>query len=243
MLTELSPTLTHSTVAVKPDELLLQKGSWVRFTKAWGQDQAWAADKTFEVVNDPLVVKYPISRKVPTGHYADLDLSNLVNPVGGTMPAINASFSWQMYPVQTYNLYQISVGFKRGDYFVQTYIPASKFIYTVGASVIYPDMNSTIWRYLGAKYPKDSPAESPVWYLYTMWNMVPIILRLYCDGPDYDKMTLEFKINKCQLAEINLRTVAAQLQMDTADLRVTSELKRIHDKALLLPYYTEMVGY
>jgi hypothetical protein len=223
MLTELSPTLTRATVAVKPEDLLLKKGSWVKFTKSWAGDQLWAANNTFEVINEPLIVRYPISRKAPTGHYCNLDLSNLVNP-SSTTPAATANFSWQMYPVQTNALYQIAVGFKPGNYWVQTYIPSNKYIYTVGSTSIYPDVNSSIWRYLGVKYPKDSPEESPVWFLYTLWNMVPIILRLYCDGPDYDKMTLVFKLNKCQLAPKKL---------------TESEQSR----ALLIEYYTDLVGF
>jgi hypothetical protein len=223
MLTELSPTLARSTTAVKPDELLLKKGSWVQFTKAWGGDQEWAAGKCFEVINDPLVVKYPISRRAPTGHYCDLDLSNLVNPASTTPPATQI-FSWQMYPVQKSVLYQIAVGLKSGNYWVQTYIPAAKFIYTMGATSIFPDTASPIWRYLGVKRPPDTPEESPVWFLYTLWNMVPIILRCYVDGPDFEKMTLVFKVNKCQLQE-----------------KLLNDQQR--EKALLLPYYTELVGF
>lgn len=223
MFTELSPTLARSVTAVKPEDLLLKKGSWVTFSPAWPGDQTWAAGKSFEVVNTPLVVRYPISRRAPSGHYCDLDLSNLVQP-GGTTPPATAVFSWQMYPVQTQVVYQIAVALKPGNYFVQTYVPANKYIYTVGATAIYPDLASPIWRYLGVKYPKDSPEDSPVWFLYTLWNMVPIILRLYADGADYEKMTLVFKINKCQLAPKALTDAQKE-------------------QALLLPYCTELVGY
>jgi len=223
MITELSPTMARSITSVRPEDLLLKKGSWVTFSKTWAGDQNWAAGNSFEVANEPLVVKYPISRVAPTGRYCDIDLSNLVSP-SSTIPAITAIFSWQMYPVKTQQLYQIAVGMKPGNYFIQTFIPANKYIYTVGATSIYPDINSPIWRYLGAKYPKDSPMDSPVWFLYTMWNMVPIILRLYCDGPDFEKMTVEFKINKCQL-------VPKALTLDQ------------QSKALLLQYSNELVGF
>lgn len=223
MLTELSPTLTRSLTSVKPEDLLLKKGSWIQFSNAWVGDQNWAAGKSFEVANEPLVVKYPVSRRAPAAHYCDIDLSNLVNP-SSTIPAATAIFSWQMYPVKTQQLYQIAVGLKPGNYFVQTFIPANKYIYTVGATSVYPDINSPIWRYLGAKYPKDSPAEAPVWFIYTLWNMVPIILRLYADGADFEKMTIEFKINKCQLAP-----------------KVLTDEQRA--RALLLEYSSELVGF
>jgi hypothetical protein len=227
MLSELAPTIARSTVEVKPSELLLQQNSWVKFSKTWGADQEYLANNVFQVINQPLVVRYPISRKAPAGHYATLDLSNTVNPPS-TTPAATANFSWQLYPIQKNVLYQIAVGLKKGNYFVQTFIPSNKYIYTTGSTSIYPDFNSSIWRYLGVKYPKDSPEEAPVWYLYTVWNMVPIILELYCDGQDVDKMTLVFKINKCQLKQIQ-----------PSDPKYAEANAR----AMLIPYYTDLVGF
>ena len=206
---------------------MLQQNSWVKFSKSWAADQDYLAGNVYQVFNQPLVVRYPITRKAPTGYYATLDLSNTVNPPS-TTPAANANFSWQMYPNTKNVLYQISVGLKKGNYFVQTFIPSNKYIYTVGSTSIYPDFNSSLWRYLGVKYPKDSPEESPVWNLYTVWNMVPIILELYSEGQDVEKMTLVFKVNKCQLKEIP----PANPKYDEANAR-----------AMLIPYYTDLVGF
>jgi hypothetical protein len=126
-----------------------------------------------------------------------------------------------MYPMSQNIIYQISVGMKKGPYFVQTEIPYGTIpIYQLGSSAITPNLNDPVYRYLGAKYPKDSPVDTPTWFLYTIMNAPQIVLISFMDGGDtmaivggvptlFGKATIDFRVNKAVLQQITLGTTAA----------------------------------
>ncbi|MDP3064736.1 MAG: hypothetical protein Q8O40_16270 [Chloroflexota bacterium] len=213
MITELSPLFAKVATSVKPEDLLLQKGRWVRFTDQWPDSHKWATDKLFEVEHEPLLVPYAASYILPGADYKDIDLSN-------------ATAGLKLYPEDEGVLYQITLGLKPGNYLVHTYVPVNNYIYALGDTTMYPDVTSATLKYLGAKRPADSPSTAPLWSLYVIKDAPAFILRLYVDtGVDYDKVTVEFRINKCQLKLI---------ESPTAD-----QLAR----ALRLKWHTELKGF
>lgn len=213
MITSLSPLYSKVSTYAKPEDILLQKGGWVRFTDQWPDTYKWARGNTFAVIQEPIIVSYAVTRTAPAGDYCDIDLSN-------------STAGLKLYPASQNILYQMAVGLKPGNYLVQTYIPSAKYVYDLGDSSMFPDVASATLMYLGAKQYRDSPYETPLWYLYSIKDMAAFILRLLVlGGVDFEKMTLEFKINKCQLSQI-IAPTPEQI-----------------DKALLLRWYTELTGF
>lgn len=220
MITDLSPLLHKTTPLVRSDELQLQKGSWVKFSQFWPTDTktGWASGNTFVVSQDNILVDYPVSVNIADQDYAILDLTNQTNPIvpGVPHPTAAQMGTLQMYPTNQCVLYQISVGMKRGKYFVQLQIPRGTVpIYQLGSSAITPNITDPVYRYLGAKYPKDSPVDSPTWFLYSILNAPQIVLLVFMDGGDteasgvlYGKATIDFKVNKTTLSQITLGSMA-----------------------------------
>lgn len=232
MITEVSPVLHKAQTLLKADELLLHKGSWVKFSDAWTTDQfEWASGKLFFVNNEPLLVRYPISRIIPGNDYIDLDLSNQ------TIPTATNPGTQQLYPANGKVLYQMAVGMKKGNYFIDTYIPAQKPVYALPSTYLTAPVYTDSRRYLGAKVPKDSPASAPLWFFYSIMNMTPIVLRVFMDvGVNFDKAVLEFNINKCKLTLI-------PAPAPTAPKTAAAAYDDMVSKALLIPAYDELVGY
>lgn len=214
MITELSPLLHRAATEVKPEKLLLSKDAWVYFSKAWSDNWKWAAGKLFRVSREPLLVRYPVSYVLPGSDYKNLDLSNSTSGL-------------KLYPEQEGVLYQCAVGFKPGDYITGIYCPStSKYVYQLGEASMFPDVADPSKRYMGAKSPSDSPYEAPLLFLYFIKDGPAFYLQPYVlESASYEKVTIEFNINKCQLEEVAGPT---QEQIDQA--------RRID-------YYTELTGY
>lgn len=213
MIIQLSPTLHKVATYVKPEDLLLRKGSWLKFSDAWPDTPAkWAKGKVFAVSEEPLIVPFQASYILPGADYKDIDLSN-------------ATAGLKLYPENEGRVFQIAVGFKPGQYLVHTYIPTPRYIYALEDSSMFPDVTSAANKYLGAKVPEESPFDAPLWQLFAIKDMSAFMLRLYVlDGVDFEKVTLGFWINKCMLKVI---------ESPTPEQR---------EKALLLRYYTEFLG-
>ena len=220
MLTDLSPLLHHVTPAVRNDDLQAKKGSWFKFSSRFPNDQktGWCSGKIFIVSQDTLLVNYPVSSNLVNQDFTTIDLTNQTNPTipGVPHPTAAQQGTFQMYPVNPYIVYQIAVGMKKGKYFVVLSIPRGTIpIYQMGSSAIPPSLADPVYRYLGAKYPKDSPIESPTWFLYTILNAPQIVLQPFMDGGDtmaagvlYGKTSINFGVNKCLLKEITLSDIA-----------------------------------
>jgi len=213
MITSLSPLFSRVATYTKPEDILLEKGGWVRFTDKWPHTYKWATGKTFVVEHEPIIVPYAVSRTLPGNNYCDIDLSN-------------AAAGMLLYPENEGVLYQSAVGIKPGQCLIHTYIPVNKYVYHLAQPTMFPQVASATLKYLGAKTYYDTPYTSPLWYLYFIKDMPAFILRLLVlEGIDFERVTLEFKVNKCQLKEIAGPTPEQV------------------EKALLIRYYTEITGF
>lgn len=213
MIVQLSPVLARVATYTRPEDLLLTKGAWVRFSEAWPDTHRWAKGKVFEVEQEPLIVPYAASYILPGDDYKDIDLSN-------------ATEGLKLYPENEAVLYETLVGFKPGEYLCHIYIPKDKYVYALGEASMYPDVADAARKYLGAKTHLDSPHTAPLLKLYCIKDMPAFILRLYVlEDVDYEKVTVTFQVNKTQLREI-VNPTPEQLV-----------------KALLVRHYTELTGF
>lgn len=213
MITELSPLLHRVATQVRPQDLLLQKEAWVYFTDKWSDTWKWARGKLFRVADEPILVRYPASYTLPALDYKEIDLSN-------------SATGLQIYPADESVLYQIALGMKPGSYIVEIDVPSNKYIYHLGYSGMYPQLSDATKKYLGQKRPEDSPADAPTLFLYAIKDAPAFYLKPYVlDDMAYEKVTLEFSINKCRLEEIPSPS-AEQIR-----------------NARKIPYYSELVGF
>jgi len=189
MIVNLAPTLKAVSTYVKPEDLMLQRGGWVYFTASWPDTHKWCRDKTFEV-DRSLVVNYASSYIIPGGDYKDIDLSNAAGGV-------------KLYPTGEGVLYEILLGLKPGEYLVHVYVPKDRYIYSLAESSMTPNVEDPLLKYLGALRWTDSPHNCPLIKLYAVKDMPAFILRLYAlEGVDFEKVTIEWHVNKCELKEI-----------------------------------------
>ncbi len=213
MITQLTPLFAKVSTNVKPQDFFLQKGSWVRFTDHWPDTHKWARNKTFMVQHEPIIVPYENSYILPGSDYKDVDLSNSTNGL-------------KLYPDNEGVLYQIAIGFKKGDYVNHIYVPSGKYIYSLGYATMYPDVSSAANLYLGAKTSTESSPEYPLLHIYAIKDMAAFILRHYVlGGVDFENCSVKFYINKCELQEM------------------TNPTPDQKEKALLMRYYTELTGF
>lgn len=213
MITQLAPAFARVSVEARPQDLLLQKGSWARFSGSWPDTHKWATGKVFAVAQEPIIVSYQASYTLPGGDYKDIDLSN-------------ATAGLKLYPEKEGVLYEIALGLKPGAYLVHIYIPKDRYVYSLGEATMFPNVADTLLKYLGAKTSADSPFSTPLLRLYAIKDMAAFILRLYVlEGVAFEKCTLGFWINKLQLQEMP---------------SPTAEQK---EKAILLRYYDELTGF
>lgn len=214
MISQISPTLHKASVEVRPSDLLLQKGSWVRFSSMFPGSHKWAGGKTFEVSQEPIIVPYLLSYIIPEDDYKDVDLSN-------------STTGEKLYPESENVLYQIAVGFKPGDYLVHLYVPKDTYVYPLGDSSMYPDVSHVKKRYLGAKTHRESPDTAPLLNLYAIKDMPAFFMRFYtiADAVAFEKCTAQLYINKCKLTEIE------------------GPMEEQEARALLIPWYEEMKGF
>lgn len=259
MIIELAKLFGRADISVRPEDVLAKKGSWFKFSSQFPNSAnfAWASGRTFEVAADPVLTKFPVALKLPGSDYQLLDLSNQNIPNMSSPPGISGSL--QAYPAQTGILYEIAVGLHPGNYIVQLFVPKSQYVYTVGATSIFPDIANQYYRYLGAKRPQDSPERSPLWKLYAIYSQTAFILAPFVDGVDFDKVTIDLYINKCPLREVLAKSMTAQ----AAALAATqtplgavvpavptgakviddSKWEMMQDKATLIEWYTEMQSF
>lgn len=212
MIAQLSPLLSRVSTQVRPEDMLLQKGAWVYFSPSWPGTFAWARGRLFEVIEEPLLVRYAASYILPGSDYRDVDLSNVTAGL-------------KLYPDDEGVLYECAVGLKPGSYLMHIYIPKGKYVFALRDPNMFPDVTDSDKRYLGAKMPSDSPHTSPLLFLYFIKDAPAVSLRLYVtEDVSYDKVPIEFQVNKCRLVEIPA----------TAD-----QIKR----AKRIAYHEELLGF
>lgn len=203
MISHLSPVLKRVATEVRPQDLLLTKGAWVRFSDKFPDPYKWAKGKLFEVEKEPLIVPYAASYTLPGSDYKDVDLSNSTAGI-------------KLYPESEGVIYECLIGLKPGEYLVHIYITKDKYVYALGESTMYPQIGDASKKYLGAFKPEDTPAECPLLKLYFINAIPAFILRFYVlESVDFDKCTALLWLNKCRLQEVAAPT---KEQVDRAKL-------------------------
>ena len=189
---------------------LLQEKYFVRFTKEWPDTLSHVKGKFFQVEKTNQV-PYDLSYIIPANDYRDVDLSNAA---GGE----------NIYPENTKTLYEVALGFKPGNYLTHFYIPAGEYMHRLEYSGMTPDVTHATHRYLGARKPEDSPYDDKRIFMYFVYHLEPLILRVFVDsGIDYEKCVLGLTVNKCYLTQIAAPT-AEQLRL-AREIKYYSELK------------------
>jgi len=213
MISQLQQLFATVATQVKPEDLFLQKESWVYFSEAWPDTWRWASGRLFRVKDEPVIVPYSKSYILPGEDYKKIDLSNSTSGL-------------KLYPEDQGVLYQCALGFKPGNYITHIYVPSEKYVYHLGESTMYPDVTDADKLYLGAKRPSDSLAEAPLLFLYFIKDAPAFYLWPYVlAGVDFEKVTFELTINKCRLEEIPSPT--------------EDQIR----KAKRIAFYTELVGF
>jgi len=171
---------------IKPTVRILLVDHWVRFSNSFPDSLSHVRGKTARIAKQQQV-DYELSWIIKEACYKDINLSN---EDGGE----------KLYPDVADNLYEVLIGFKPGNYLTHVYFPADFPIYRLDYPDMSPLISSDSLKYLGAIKPSDSPVENPIFKLYFVYKLKPIILRIYADdGVDYEKITTHFTINRCVL--------------------------------------------
>ncbi len=161
---------------------------WLKFSPNFPDDLAYYRNKAFRILKQQQV-NYELSWKIKEACYKDVNLSN-------------EDTGEKLYPNTASNLYEMLIGFKAGNYLCHVYFPADYPLYRLDYSTMTPLVSSASYKYLGAIKPSDSPVDNPIFKLYLLYRLKPIILRLVADdGVDYEKIGLEFTINRCAMQE------------------------------------------
>ncbi len=170
---------------------LLQEGHFVRFTDAWPDALDHVKGGSFQIdrVNQ---VPYDLSYIIPTGDYRDVDISN-------------SDDGEKIYPANVKTLYEIALGFKPGNYLAHFYIPSGEYVNRLEYTGMVPDVSSSTRRYLGARKPADSPYDDKRIFIYSVYKLEPLIIRLYVEaGIEFEKCVLGLIVNKCYLKPVSL---------------------------------------
>lgn len=191
---------------------LLQKGFFVKFTNEWPDTLPHVKGKFFKIarVNE---VNYDIPYILPSGNYRDVDFSNQAGGVN-------------LYPENTKSLFEVALGFKKGNYQVQFYIPAGEFVNRLEQAGMVPNVASATLKYLGAFKPEDSPYEDKRILLYFVKDLEPLLARVFVDtgqGPvvvpnlAFEKIVLGVTVNKCYLEEMKAPSAEQLAKCKTID--------------------------
>lgn len=161
---------------------------WVKFSANFPDYLKHVKNKTFRIARQ-VQVAYELSYILKEACYKDINLSNEDTGV-------------KLYPDADDNLYEMLIGFKPGNYYIIPYFPADQPIYRLDYATMTPLVSDAALKYLGTIKPADSPAEDPKFKLYLVHELKPVILRLVADdGVDYEKITMEILINRCNMSE------------------------------------------
>jgi len=170
----------------------LQEKYIVRFTDGWPATMGHVSGKTFEIDKTnqvPYVRRYILPTGAVTGDYRDVDLSN------GT-----GAFQESLYPESNSSLFEISLGWKKGNYVIHVYIPADRHLHSLEYTGMYPLVTSATLRYLGARRPDDSPYNDHRMFFYAVKDLEPLILRHFVlPGVAWEKAIMGIMVNKCHL--------------------------------------------
>lgn len=183
---ELRPTPTVK--EVKYEQRIVLPNWWIKFSDNFPSGLKHVKGKTVRIAKQQQV-KYELSWVIKEACYVDVNLSN-------------ESAGEKLYPDVESNLYEVLIGFKPGNYLCHIYFPAEYPLYRLDDPGMSPLISDSAKKYLGAIKPSDSPVDDPTLKLYLVFNLTPIILRLYADdGVAYEKASLQFTVNRCLMVE------------------------------------------
>jgi len=170
---------------------LLQEGYYVKFTDAWPRTlSANVSGKCFQIEKTNHVPYDLPKYTIPANDFRDVSLANVV---GGE----------NLYPEGLKTLYEITLGFKPGNYMAHFYLPAGEIMSRLEQAGMIPDVGHATRRYLGARKPEDSPYHDHRIFIYTVKDLEPMIMRLFVDtGVAFEACILGLVVNKCRLVEL-----------------------------------------
>lgn len=143
------------------------------------------------IVKKCIIIPYTIGKIVPSSDYVILDFSN------------QSDNSLKLYPTTTDTFYEILIGFRgHKDFVIQASIPAGSFPLRLQETTMYPDLDDATKRWLGAFKPDESPSDAPKLRIHTLKDMEPLYFYAYNVGSSYEKLILDFAINKLLVEEI-----------------------------------------
>ena len=173
---------------IKPAVKVVLPGWWLKFSDAFPDTLNHVKGRTVKVVKQQQV-NYELSRTIKEACYLDINLSN-------------ENAGEKLYPDVADNLYEVIIGFRPGNYLCHVYFPADYPLYRLDDPQMTPLISSTSLKYLGAIKPSDSPVDNPIFKLYLVYKLQPLILRLYADdGVDYEKIGLKLTVNRCLMQQ------------------------------------------
>jgi len=179
---EVRPTEVFAGVQPRPKILL--PDHWVKFSNNFPSGLSHVRGKSARIAKQQQVT-YELSWIIKEACYKDVNLSN-------------ENTGEKLYPDVADNLYEMLIGFKPGNYLCHVYFPADYPIYRLDDPDMSPIISDAAKKYLGAIKPSDSPIDNPTFKLYLVYELSPVILRLYADdGVDYEKISVQFIINRC----------------------------------------------
>ena len=173
---------------IKPAVKVVLPDWWLRFSNNFPDTLDHVKGKTVKILKQQQV-KYELSWIIKEACYKDVNLSN-------------EAAGEKLYPDVADNLYEMIIGFKPGNYFCHVYFPAEYPLYRLDYPDMSPLISSATLKYLGAIRPEDSPVDNPIFKLYLVFKLKPIILRFYADDAiDYEKIGLELTVNRCLMRQ------------------------------------------
>ncbi len=204
---ELQPKPQFS-IVVPPK--LLQEGYLVTFPTTWPSTYKYVTGKTFRI-DAALQVPYDLAYILPTGDYRDVDFSNA-----------NPPLSENVYPENAITLFETAVGFKKGNFLTEFFIPADKSLHRLEFAQMEPDITNATRRFLGAFRAEDSPYDDPRIKAYFVKDLTPLIMRVYIlAGVPFEKVSVKLIINRLKLQEI---------PTPTNDQKVKAKVIRYYDE-------------
>lgn len=186
---EIRPVSVYENIVPQPRVLLLNH--WVSFSNKFPESLDHVKGKTFRISRQQQV-SYSLSYILKEACYKDVNLSN-------------EDTGEKLYPDASESLYEVLIGMRPGSYRCIPYFPADQPINRLDYPTMTPVMADSTLKFIGSIRPEDSPPENPVFKLYLVFKLKPIMLRLWVeDGVEYEKATLDLLINRCTLSQESL---------------------------------------
>jgi len=164
------------------DRWYIDTGSYVFFEGKWTD---FVSNKLFKVgFSQRFPVRY--SMIIEKGRFYDFDLSD------------NG-----LYPENPRTLYEIGFGMS-GSAVVHVRIPSNRYYNVLEDSDFIPSEDLTRNEYVGGFTETEIPAEEPRRLrVYTLKDMTKVVLRVFNDGHEDEKVVLHVTVNRMRLDSVS----------------------------------------